>query len=165
MTPISSAIDRCRATPPRRGTGERADGRAGFTLMEVVLAMTIIAMLAALGLPFLRPDAGVAALRTKAFGIMALLRAERNAALRSGTAATVLVNIDTRSIRSTTSAARIDLPPSMSLRIMPERLAGIQFLPDGRASNARLTIISGNDSVAVDVNGLTAAVNLAGGPP
>lgn len=163
--PTSSATDcDCPAAPAGFGH-HRGDRRAGFTLMEVVLAMTIIAMLAALGLPFLRPNTGIAALRMKGFEITALLRAERNAALRSGTVRTVLVNAEARVLQASQSAARIELPPSMVLSLTPRAPASVRFFPNGKATRSRLLIRSGTNAVAVDVNSLTAAVNPSGTPP
>lgn len=151
--PISSAIDRPGVSKPER------DRQGGFTLMEVVLAMTIIAMLAALGLPFLRPNTGVAALRMKTFEIAALLRADRNLALRSGKTSTVLISPDRGVIQSTASTARIDMPATLSLQLLPKGTGGIQFFADGRASAARLVIRAGKIANTIDVNGLTATVN------
>ena len=151
--PISSAIDQSERPKPAR------DHQGGFTLMEVVLAMTIIAMLAALGLPFLRPNTGVAALRMKTFEIAALLRADRNLALRLGNTSTVLISAESGVIQSTASTARIDLPPTLSLQLLPKGAGGIQFFADGRASAARVVIRAGKMVSIVDVNGLTAAVN------
>ena len=133
--------------------------------MEVVLAMTIMALLAALGLPFLRPHTGTTAVRTKTAEIVALFRADRNAALRSRSTSTVLVNAETGTIKSTVSSMRIDLPSSISLKLLPAGLAGIQFFGDGRASAARLVISSGNNASAIDINGVTAEVDVSGNAP
>ncbi len=47
---------------------------AGFALFEVVLALAVIALLAAVILPRLGPGTGTATLRAKAYSVAALLR-------------------------------------------------------------------------------------------
>lgn len=138
----------------------RRDRRGGFTLVEVVLAMSIMAMLVALGLPFVRPHIGMAALRSKAFEIGVLLRADRNAALRTGLPVTVSVDLAAQRVLSSRQRAQILLPTAILLRTQPRDLHGVEFLPDGHASGGRLLLISGNRAVAIDVNSLSAAIDV-----
>lgn len=150
---------RISATSSSRQISGKRDTRGGFTLMEVVLAMAIIGLLAALGMPYMRPHAGVAALRVKTFEIATLLRFDRNAALRSGSISTVLVNADKRIIQSALTQSGIVIPASMSLDLTPEGQRGVVFYPDGRSSGARISISSGDTTFVIDVNGVTAAID------
>ena len=148
-------VDSRRADPPR---AVRSGNRAGFTLVEVVLALAVIGLLAALGLPYVRAESSVAALRSKAFEIATLLRVDRNAALRSRATHTILVDVDKGVVQSTTSSAVIDVPSSMSLHLAPRNQRVVQFYADGRATAARLSITTGMKTLVVQVNGATAAV-------
>jgi general secretion pathway protein H len=127
----------------------------------VVLALAILSLIAALGLPFLRRGSGASALRLKTFEITALLRSERNRALRSGQTSTIVIDSKAGTIRSTVSFQRVDVTPDIAMQLAPAGLAGVQFYPDGRASAAQLTIGAGKFISVIDVNALTATVNSA----
>ena len=163
--PISPANKERQAVETRADTGRERNAHAGFTLIEVVLALAVLGLLAALGLPFVRQNSSSAALRARTFEITSLLRAERNLALRSGTATTVLVDAERSTITSDTSRARIVLPSSTAIRLSSDGLSGFHFFPDGRASGGRLSITSGRQSYVVDVNNVTSAISIAGGRP
>lgn len=139
----------------------RRDGGAGFTLMEVVLAMTVIAMLAVLAFPFVRSNSGVAMLRARSAEIASLLRSDRNAALRLSRP--TMVSIDARAgvIRSATSGVTIDLPSSITLRFSPEGAEGIGFDRHGRSSGGRIVLTARDLAYVVDVNSITAAVRVS----
>ena len=95
----------------------RADPGAGFTLVEVTLALTLVGLLAALSLPRVLPDATSTALRLKTFEVAALLRADRNAALRTGQTTATEVDLAARRVRSGASGRWIVLPDSVAVRL------------------------------------------------
>lgn len=123
--------------------------------------MSIMAMLVALGLPFVRPHTGMAALRSKAFEVSVLLRTDRNAALRTGLPVTVSVDLAAQRILSSRQGVQVLMPTTILLRTRPRDLRGVEFLPDGHASGGRLLLISGDRAVAIDINSLSAAVDVA----
>ncbi|WP_158032234.1 GspH/FimT family pseudopilin [Rhizobium rhizosphaerae] len=153
--PISSA-----SRSPRGKAFAGRDRAGGFSMLEVVLALVVLGLLATLGLPFVRPQSGTAALRAQAQQIAALLRAERNAAIASGTAATVLVDQKGGSIRSGQSSGVIVLPKAVSLRLSPANAAGIRFDPDGQSSGGQVLLQSGRETVEIEVSAPTALVRI-----
>lgn len=152
MMPISALIDR---------TSKR-DSQAGFTLLEVVLAMLIIGMLATLALPYVRPNVSPALIRAKAFEIASLLRRDRNMALRSGETSRISVDADEGVIRSERLRQTVRLPAGAALRLLPERSGSVSFLADGGSSGARIILVSRNSTIAIDINRVTAAIQIVG---
>ena len=100
---------------------QREMGAAGFALVEVTLALMLIGLLAALALPGLVRATGPAALRVAAFQVSALLREDRNEALRSGRASALNVASNGRRVRSQTSAGFVELPSGASATIFRPR--------------------------------------------
>ena len=158
--PTSSANKLNGQKPAMLGTTQRRDRRAGFSMLEVVLALVILGLLASLGLPFIRPQSGATALRARAFEIVSLLRADRNAAIQSGRVSTIVVDAQHGRIRSGRSGGEIALSAPMSLRLVPQAATGLAFYPDGRAVEGEIALLSGSDVVRITISGPTAMVSV-----
>ena len=137
------------------------DVHAGFTLIEVTLAMAVVAMLAVLALPYVRSNANAVLLKSKAAEVVALLRADRNRALRS--ASTTRIQIDARNglIRSEISGSAIEIPAGIIMRVSADAANGIAFDDQGRSSGGRIMLAANDVAYAVDVNRITAAIQIA----
>lgn len=153
MTPISAAIDATQARPQR-------DRGGGFTLMEVVLALTIASLLASLAVPYFRPGPGAAALKARANEIASLLRRDRNMALHLHRDSIVLIDTETGVVRSGLLGQSVSTSGEVELRLVPERSRGVTFSADGTSSGARIVLAARRGSVSIDVNRLTAAVRV-----
>ena len=141
-------------------------GQAGFTLIEVTLTLVIVSLLAVLSLPRSYPATGSASMRIKAFEIAALLRTDRNAALRSGRPVTTTVDFAARQVRSGGSAGAIPIPAAFEIRVS-ERLAdGVRFAPNGTASGGEIYLRqAAGGIIAIRINGLTSTINIDRGGP
>lgn len=153
--PTSPASDRRQS--------EARDRRGGFSLAEVVLALALLALLATLSLPFFRPQSGQAAVHRKAFEIVALLRADRNASLRNSTEYAISVDAKAGTVRSRQSRGSVTLPSTMKLRLFPANISGFVFHPDGSATGGRLSILAGSNSAEIGVDDMTAAILIRDG--
>ncbi len=111
---------------------------AGFTLLEITLVMALMGLITALALPRALPEGNSTALRIKAFEVAALLRSDRNAALRTGRIVATVVDLTARRVRSGASDAAVVLPDHYALRLVAALSNGIQFFPDGRFSGGEL---------------------------
>ena len=149
-----------RRTLPDAHRPVTRDRRGGFAMLDVVLALVILGLLAALGLPLVRTQTGATALRSKAFEIVALLRMDRNAAMASGRPTAVFVDAETGRIRSARSNGEIVLPASISLRLLPDSVAGFRFFPDGHATNGEIILSAGRDTVRVAISGPAATISI-----
>ena len=149
--------------PPSAAT-ERSGPRSGFTLLEVTLALALIGLVTGLALPRVLPNAGATALRIKALEIAALLRLDRNAALRTGRIVATAVDLPARRVRSGASGATIAVPATLDLRLAAGTPSSVQFFPNGTSSGGELFIDrapgTSSASMAVRVNDQTAAVSV-----
>ena len=82
----------------------------GFTLLEMVCVLALVAMMAAVLLPFIPHNTSRSRLQAYALQAATLLKADRNAAIRRGADVATLVDAGTRSIRSGASADMIRIP-------------------------------------------------------
>lgn len=149
---------RTPTSPATEPTSRRRDRDGGFTLIELVLALAILSLLAALSLPSVRPGGGALAMRIKATEIAALLKADRNAAMTSGRTVVTLVDTGARRVAAGASNDVVGWSAQMPLHVLPAGLDGFRFSRDGRSSGGRIELGGRTGGVAVSVNPLTAAV-------
>lgn len=134
--------------------------RAGFTLIEVTLALTLVGLIAALVLPRVLPNTTSTALRIKAFEVAALLRADRNTALRTGRVIATDVDLLGRRVWSSASGRSVGLPAVFTVRLTSTAPSGFRFFPDGTSSGGELILSRPDSEVAVRVNDVTAAISV-----
>src|SRR6202012_1564051 len=95
----------------RRTSSAMSDaGQRGFTLLEMVCVLAIIALLAAVLLPFIPHETSRSRLQAYALQAAAILKADRNAAIRRQTDVTPVVDAEARAIRSGSSREVIRVP-------------------------------------------------------
>ncbi|CAA9353885.1 MAG: hypothetical protein AVDCRST_MAG90-2803 [uncultured Microvirga sp.] len=146
-----------RRRPFGCGAGQ---SRAGFTLVETTLALALLGLITALALPRALPNASPTALRIKAVEIAALLRGDRNAALRTGRIVTTTVDAGARRVRSGVSDATVVVPGVFALQIAAGVPGGFRFFPNGTSSGGELILARPDGGLSVRVNDLTAAVSV-----
>src|ERR1700686_3206590 len=89
------------------------DSERGFTLLEMVCVLALIAMMAAVLLPFIPHQTSRSRLQAYALQTATLLKADRNAATRRGVDVATLVDAGSRSIRSGATADMIRIPDAV----------------------------------------------------
>ncbi|HKI13859.1 MAG TPA: prepilin-type N-terminal cleavage/methylation domain-containing protein [Roseiarcus sp.] len=135
---------------------------AGFTLIEVVCVLAIIALLASLVLPAIPRATSRARLEAYAVEVAATLTADRNAAIRRHTTIATSLDSVARTIRSGSSADRIQLPRDVAFdallaRTCNGRSAGatIVFFPGGMSCGGTIDLRRGDVGFQIRVNWLT----------
>jgi general secretion pathway protein H len=135
---------------------------AGFTLVEVVCALAIIALLAALVLPAIPRATSRARLEAYALEAATLLSADRNAAIRRRSEVATVLDAGARSIHSGAGADRIQLPSDVAFDALLAqtcngRKAGatIEFFPNGMSCGGTIELRRGDAGFQVRVNWLT----------
>ena len=135
---------------------------AGFTLIEVVCALAIIALLAGLVLPAIPRATSNARLEAYALEVAALLTADRNAAIRRHMEVATALDANARTVRSGAGADRIQLPRDVAFDALladtcKGREAGttIVFLPSGMSCGGTIQLRRGYVGFQVRVNWLT----------
>ncbi len=149
--------------PSRAGNARRA---RGFTLLELVVALAIIAAMYALVFPTLAPTTGHAQLEALTMNIAGLLKADRNASLRTRREVVTQFDLNRNEIRSGASARTVRLPPDVSLDLLTsaEGLSsasptGVRFFSDGSSSGGALTLTRGRSGYEIRVNWFTGSVS------
>lgn len=152
----------------RRPQRLRAAGAAaGFTLLEVVCALAIVAALAALALPRLTNGTSRPRLEAYAVETAAVLKADRTAALRRGVPIFTTVDAASRRIASGSGPRVVRLPGDVRMdTVLPNSCggrpvrAGVHFLPSGLSCGGVVALIAGGAGYEVRVNWLTGGVEI-----
>lgn len=139
----------------------------GFALIEILCVLAVIGLLAAIILPAIPRATSRAKLESYAVDTAALLKADRNAALRRHAQITTQVDAASRSIRSGASGRVIRLPEDVSLDAMlasrcADRAAGrsIDFFPSGMSCGGVIAMARPGMGFEVRVNWLTGGVDI-----
>ena len=140
---------------------------AGFTLIEAVAVLAIIALIAGLSLPrwplgTTRPQLQAYALRAAA-----VLKADRNAAIRSRARVETVVDPTRREIASGAGAGVVQIPADVAFEAMvSQTCAGrangsqIDFLPSGMSCGGTIALARPGAAYHVRVNWLTGGVEV-----
>ncbi len=144
----------------------------GFTLLEILLVLVILALTASLTLPALVRPAGTE-LRVATGTVVTALRRAREAAVNRQRPTVLVVDVDARSILvSGEETTPRRLPEHLELTLFTarselegERRGRIRFFPDGSSTGGRVTVASGERRYHVDVDWLTGQVRVRAGMP
>ncbi|MFG1293599.1 prepilin-type N-terminal cleavage/methylation domain-containing protein [Xanthobacter oligotrophicus] len=142
-------------------------GQAGFSLLEVVCALAIVAALAALAVPWLSPTTSRQKLEAYLVETAALLKADRAAARRRGTPVATEVNAAQGRIRSGASGQLLRLPRDVRVTtVLPQYCNGrpttgeISFLPSGLSCGGVVTLSRPGAACEVRINWLTGGIEI-----
>ncbi|MDA9499818.1 prepilin-type N-terminal cleavage/methylation domain-containing protein [Bradyrhizobium sp. CCBAU 11357] len=139
----------------------------GFALIEILCVLAIIGLLAAIILPAIPRSTTRARLESYAVETAALLKADRNAALRWQTRVATQVDAEARAIRSGVTGRTIRLPADVVVQAMlaarcADRTAGrsIDFFPSGMSCGGVIALARPGMGYEVRVNWLTGGVEI-----
>ena len=158
--PISSAG---QSNTRRTGTGED-----GFTLLEIVCIVAVLAILAAILLPAFPRGTSRARLESYAIEAAALLKADRNAALRRRTQITTQIDAVGRTIKSGATGRTVRLPADVGFDAVlaarcNQRPAGptIRFFASGMSCGGVIALSRLGTGYEIRVNWLTGGIEVA----
>jgi general secretion pathway protein H len=139
----------------------------GFALIEILCVLAIIGLLAAIILPAIPRATSRAKLESYAVQMAALLKADRNAALRRQIQVATQIDAASRSIRSGATGRVIRVPDDVTLDAMlasrcADRTAGrsIDFFPSGMSCGGVLALARPGMGYEIRVNWLTGGVDI-----
>jgi len=142
-------------------------GQHGFTLLEMVCVLAIIELLAAVLLPFIPHETSRSRLQAYALQIAALLKIDRNAAIRRQTSVATLVDAEARAIRSGTSRAVVVIPDDVRFdALLPETcrrqaaLSTISFFANGTSCGGAIALTRFDVGYEIRVNWLTGRIEV-----
>jgi general secretion pathway protein H len=145
----------------------RHQGETGFTLLEIICVLAIIVMLAAIALPAFPHGTSKSMLEAYALDTAAVLKADRNAAIRRGAAVATDLSAISRTIRSGATGRLLQLPQDVGfnaiLASQCDRHAtgmAIEFLPSGMSCGGTIYLSRLGTTLEVRVTWLTGGVEI-----
>jgi len=138
------------------------DGGAGFTLIEVIAVMLIIALVASLAVTMM-PGTGRAGLRAVSLQIAALLQRERLGAILTGRDREISLDGERRVLVGD-GGDMVQLPKDIAVDILgidalwSGRQAVVRFHPDGASTGAVLKLSRDRAEYEIRVNWYTGGV-------
>jgi general secretion pathway protein H len=131
---------------------------AGFTLVELLVVMTILALVAGLAMPILARPSATVRLQTAARDLIGALRATRAAAIARNAEVMLTIDVERRSFESP-AVPRRSFARDIAARVTfaePERqgrtAGGFRFFADGSATggDVRLALDGGEARICLD---------------
>ena len=141
-----------------------SDRRAGFTLIEAVAVMLIIALIASLAVTMM-PGTGRAKLKAVTMEAAALLRRERLGAILTGRERQVAIDGERRVLIGD-GGGTVAIPADVVLDLLStsqaerSRAVVVRFLPDGASSGAVLRLSREKAEYEIRVNWYTGGVSI-----
>jgi general secretion pathway protein H len=138
----------------------------GFTLLETLVALALIAVLLAVAVPALITPTGVQ-LRSAAHTVASGLRQARLEAIRQQRPIALQVDVEARTLQLEGKGRTRELPRELELELFtaqremiePQR-GGIRFYPDGSSTGGQVTLTLDGLSTRVVVEWLTGRVRV-----
>jgi general secretion pathway protein H len=155
-----------RLTSPA-GRSDSAVGEGGFTLIEALCVLAIVAFVASIGISKLTGGTSRARLESYALATAAALKADRNAAVRRGSEVITEVNAASRTVRSSATGQTIRIPSDVAFDSLlsarcNERQAGtaIHFFSSGMSCGGVIALTKSGGGYQIRVNWLTGGVEI-----
>jgi general secretion pathway protein H len=142
-------------------------GQTGFTLLEMVCAIAIIAIIVAVLLPIGPRHTSRARLQAYALETATLLKSDRNAAIRARADVSTLVDAPSRAIRSGATSQTIRIPDDVRFdALLPQTcqqravLSTISFFADGMSCGGTIALARLDMAYEIRVNWLTGRIEI-----
>ncbi len=139
----------------------------GFTLLEMVCVMALIALMAAVLLPLFPRHTTRSRLQGYVLQTAALLKEDRDAAIRRGAGVATLVDTGSRVIRSGASAEIIRIPDDVRFEtVLPrtcnqrQAFSTISFFASGMSCGGAVALARENVGYEIRVNWLTGRIEI-----
>ena len=145
----------------------RSTAEEGFTLLEMVCVVAIIAMLAAVLLPNIPRNTSRPRLEAYALETATLLKSDRTAAIRQRTQIATRVDAGARALRSGSTGQILQIPDDVAVEaVLPARcndrpaFSTISFFPTGMSCGGTVTLTRLSTSYEIRVNWLTGGIEI-----
>jgi general secretion pathway protein H len=155
--------------PPPRPAGPRRSREAGFTLLELIVTLTILGLALALIVGFKPPWSSGLGLRGTAAELTSGLRLARSEAILRNQSIAFELDLAGHRYRVGSGAVQ-QLPRQLKLALLTitgeqrdVTQGDIRFNPDGSSTGGRISVADGARSIAVGVDWLSGRVSVAEG--
>ena len=144
-----------------------ATAEAGFTLIELMVTLAIVAVVVGLAMPRFGASMSHASLHSTVQQIAAELRATRSAAMASNDEKTLLIDVDAHSYRSDVNTDLRLIPAGVRIEVSGSGVASLgqttkllRFLPDGSGGPGTLRFVDDGRSATLTVDWLTGSTHV-----
>lgn len=138
----------------------------GFTLVEMIVVIAIMALVVVMALPSSRHSAKVRQLDTLARSLAADLRRARLEAIGENREAALVIDLKKRLAHRASSGAGIEIPEDVAIDIVTARgdiattAAAFRFFPDGTATGGHIDLGLEGEKRRIAVQWLTGRVGV-----
>jgi type II secretion system protein H len=149
------------------GRGEALNNQRGFTLLELIVTLLIIALAVGLAVPTIGRSTETVRVRAEVAGFSAMLRHARERAIVTRTAQAVVIDLNERRISRLAGGPEGEvretrmLPERLRVEAEPPAALTVRFEPAGGSSGADFRLQSGSVAYRVTVDALTGRVRSA----
>lgn len=146
----------------------RAHRRAGFTMLEMLVALAILSLVMGASTQLLRPPSPKLRVESAARALCSALRVTHSRAVAMNKEAQVIVDL-ARKVYSTPIAAETSLPFDTAIHMdvaqgqQANQTAAILFFPDGTSTGGDISIDIAGNRASINVNWLTGETSCAVG--
>ena len=147
-------------------------GQHGFTLLEMVCVIALIAMLAAVLMPALTRHTSRAQLQAYALEAATLLKMDRDLAIRRHADIATFVDAPARAIHSGATAQALRIPEDVRFdALLPKNcrqraaLSTISFFADGMSCGGAIALTRLDQTYEIRVNWLTGRIEIVSRAP
>lgn len=136
----------------------------GFTLTEMLIVITIVALTLALSLPYSLNSSTARRLDSAADIVVSTLRETRSLAISNNAPQTLTIDLDARTLARNKDKTLYTLPSSIQLSLttaddlIAEHQGGIAFFANGSATGGTVVLSDGDLTRRIAINWLTGAI-------
>jgi general secretion pathway protein H len=141
---------------------------SGFTLIEALVALAVLAMAAAVVAPRLQGSLATQAAKAGVVNLASFIAAARTHAMAARTETVVMFDARDNRYWSSDAPDPVALGPDTQLRItvasserIDEHRGGVRFFADGTATGAKIRVAAGKVSADIAVHWLTGRVDVS----